>query len=452
MTEHASIRRQIVALALPASAEAVLQICFSFVDQVVIARLGNASLAAVGLIGHMTFLSGIILGALSATASILVAQHYGRHDGPGVARTVGATVQLALLITVPLAVVVAAFAAPILTLMGVEPAVVEAGAPFLRVIAVTVPLSLVGSVAASALRSLGDARTPMVVTLLCVATNTVLNFVLVFGWGPVPAIGVMGAAYATLAAQVLRSVLMVRAMAGARRNVPFRFSDFARTDASMIGRICRLTWPIALTEVVWSLGSFLYTLITIELGTVVIAANQVVVTTEAIFVMASSGLSAAALTLIGQAIGADDEPRLRRTASQLVKIGLTSAAGFGLLTAATSGLLGVFFREISPEALHLARVGLVLNAVFQWVKVMNMVLGNGVLRAGGDNRFVLVADVTSIFVFGLPIAFFVVRFTSLGLIGVLVAKLLEEGSRVLMFAIRYRSAKWRKRYVEAPVH
>jgi putative MATE family efflux protein len=452
VSDHAATRRQIIALALPASAEAVLQICFGFVDQIVIARLGNASLAAVGLIGHMTFLSGIVLGALSATASILVAQHHGRQDAPGVARAVGGAVQLALVVTVPLALVVAGFAAPILTKMGVEPAVVDAGAPFLRVIAVTVPLSLVGSVAASALRSLGDARTPMVVTLICVATNTVLNFVLVFGWGPVPALGVMGAAYATLVAQVLRCALMVRAMRRAKREVPFPLGDFARTDAAMLGRILRLTWPIALTEVVWSLGSFLYALITIELGTVAIAANQVVVTTEAIFVMASSGLSAAALTLIGQAIGADDEPRLRRTASQLVRIGLASSAAFGLLTAATSVLLGVFFHEISAEALHLARVGLVLNAVFQWVKVMNMVLGNGLLRAGGDNRFVLVADMTSIFAFGLPVAFVVARFTHLGLIGILVAKLLEEGSRVAMFALRYRSAKWRHRYAGPPLH
>ncbi|MBK7537910.1 MAG: MATE family efflux transporter [Myxococcales bacterium] len=438
-----SIRRQIVALAVPASVESVLQIGFGFADQIVIGLLGETSLAAVGLIGHMSFLSGIVLGALAAVAAILVAQYYGSQDRDGVSRSVGAVMQMAMIVTVPLALIVLLFAGRILELMGVEPAVVEAGAPFLRVISLTIPIALAGSIAASALRSLGDARTPMLVTFACVVLNTGLNFLLVFGWGPVPELGAIGAAWATLATQLLRLALMAWAMLRLQTHVSFKAAHFLRPSRPLLAKSFSLTWPIALTETFWSLGSFLYTLMVVELGTSMIAANQVVVTTEAIFIMASSGLSVAALTVIGQALGAKDEEKIRVAAKSVLQIGIASSLLFGLATAAASLLLGIFFKELDAGVLRIAMYGLLLNAAFQWCKVLNMVMGNGVLRAGGDTRFVLFADIISIYAIGIPLAFLTMRYTSWGLMGVLGAKLFEEGSRVFIFLLRYRSGKWR---------
>ncbi len=446
-----SVRKHLLSQAIPASVESVLQISFGFADQIAIALLGQTALAAVGLIGNMSFLSGIVLGALAATAAILVAQFYGTGDGDGVSRSIGSAMQMAVIVTMPIVVVVLMFARQILELIGVEPAVVEAGTPFLRVIALTVPVALAGSIAASAMRSLGDARTPMVVTFACVILNTALNFLLVFGWGPVPELGAIGAAIATLATQMLRLALMLWVMLRLQTKVHFKASHFLRPSRPMLAKSLSLTWPIALTEVFWSLGSFVYTLLVVDLGTAMIAANQVVVTTEAIFVMASSGLSVAALTVIGQALGAKDEEKIRAAAKSVLQLGITSSVVFGLATAAASLLLGVVFKELEPSALRLAMYGLLLNAAFQWCKVLNMVMGNGVLRAGGDTRFVLFADIVSIYFIGIPLALFTIHYTSWGLLGVLGAKLFEEGARVFIFMLRYRSGKWRHSVIGSSV-
>lgn len=442
-TRTSSFDKQIVALAVPASLEAIFQSSFYFVDQVVIGRLGESALAAVGLIGHINFFFGSVLGAVAAAAAIMVAQHHGNRDGEQVSRSVGSSTHLALAATLPLCLVTVLFPAQILTVLGVEQPVVEAGAPYLRIVALTLPIGLLGAVAASTLRSLGDARTPMMVTTACVVANTALSIPLVFGWGPLPAMGVVGAAYATLLTQALRLTLMFIAMRERQSHVVFQFCHFFKVSAEHVGAVFKLTSPIALTGLAWAFGTFIYTLIIVkQLDTSAVAANQVILTTEGLFIVASSGLSVAALTLIGQAVGAGNQLLVRQTATRIIRIGIAASVFFGFLTGVAALILRFAFPALETDVLRPAMVGLLIGAAFQWSKVLNMVFGGGILRAGGDNTFVLGANLLSIYGFGIPLAVLVLTGTDWGLLGVIAVRGVEEVLRTVLFVWRYRSGKW----------
>ncbi|HSP78832.1 MAG TPA: MATE family efflux transporter, partial [Myxococcaceae bacterium] len=427
----------------PASLEAVFQMGLGFVDQVVIGRLGEEPLAAVGLTNNLMFLATLVLGALSAGTSILVAQHQGRRDGEGVSRATGTAILSSALVTLPLALLAVVAPERMLLTLGAAPEVASSGREFFRFVALTLPLSVIGTVMVGALRSLGDSRTPMVITLLSVGSNTVLNLVLVFGLGPVPALGVVGAAYATVLAQVLRlGLLSWRLLLNER--APIQVRHWVEPDARMLKLLFHLVYPIVLTEVLWALGNFTYTLMSIRLGTTAMVATQMVIATEGIFIMCSSGLSVAALTLVGQDLGAGDLEGMKAKARQVIRLGVGSSVLFGLALAAVSLVEHRFYPNVSPEALRLAILGILLNALFQPAKVMNMVMGNGVLRAGGDTRFLLIADAATVYAVGLPLAILLAFPLGMGLPGIFVGRLAEEVARVALFFLRYRTPRWHR--------
>jgi putative MATE family efflux protein len=439
--EPKEIRRAILGLAVPASLEAVFQMGLGFVDQVVIGRLGEEPLAAVGLTNNLMFLATLVLGAISAGASILVAQHQGRRDGEGVSRAAGSAILAAALVTVPLALVAGVLPEQMMLALGAAPEVASSGREFFRFVALTLPLSVIGTVMVATLRSLGDSRTPMAITLVSVGGNTVLNLVLVFGLGPVPALGVAGAAYATVLAQVLRlGLLSWRLLRNGRALIQVR--HWVEPERRMLATLFHLTFPIVLTEVLWALGNFSYTLLSIRLGTTAMVASQMVIATEGIFIMFSSGLAVAALTLVGQDLGAGDLEGMKAKAREVIRMGLGSAVLFGLALAAVSLVEHLFYPNVSQEALRLAILGILLNALFQPAKVMNMLMGNGVLRAGGDTRFLLVADGVTVYAVGLPLAILLAFPMGMGLPGVFIGRLAEEVARVALFFARYRTPHW----------
>jgi putative MATE family efflux protein len=442
------IQKAILALAIPASLESVFQMALGFTDQVIIGRLGETSIAAVGLTNQMLFFSTLVLGTIGSSTAILVAQHHGKGDKEGVSLVFGASFLLAALIGLPFAAAAALFPGGTLSLLGAEAAVVDVGREFFRIIALTLPLSLLSAVVVSVLRSLGDARTPMLVTLGSVVLNTILSFALVFGVGAVPALGVTGAAIATLIVQVLRLGALLYVMLVRHRSVSIRPAHMTKLDRAVVSRLVALTYPIALIEMLWSFGSFLYTLLAVRLGTTEVAANQIVIAMEAVFLVCSSGLAVSGLTLVGQTIGAGDLAAMRSKSREVIRIGIYSSAFFGVLLAIATLLLRVFYPSISQEALTLATVGLVLNGLFQPAKVLNMIMGNGVLRAGGDTKFLLFADTVSMYAVGVPLAFALAFPLKLGLVGVFVGKVAEEVTRVAIFFMRYRTAKWHRSLAE----
>lgn len=439
--EALASRREVARIAVPVSLEAVFQMLFGLVDQVIVGTLGAVAIAAVGLTNGVTFIAILAYASLGAGSAILVSQAYGRHDRAGVAQLTAVALVLATAVAVLTSVPLVLFAAEFLRLVGAGAAVVGEGAVYLRVVALTLPLVVTGAVTSAVLRALGDARTPMVVTLAAVGLNTVLGVLLVFGAGPAPALGLLGAALATLAAQTARGVALTLLLYR-RPEIGWAWPRGGGDLRSVAGRLMALTYPITLGELLWGLGTFLYTLLFTRLGTQALAASQIVIAVEAVFIVASSGLAAASVTLVGQALGAGRVREARRKADALLRLGVVTSVLFGCLLVGAGLLLEALYPSVAPQVLRTAFWGVVLNALFQPAKVLNMVLGGGVLSSGGDTRFVLLGDAASTYAVGLPLALLLGFGLGFGVWGVFAARVLEEVVKVAVFLARYRTPGW----------
>ena len=441
MTE-AHIHREIAHIAVPVGLEMIVQLLLGVIDQIIIAALGIVAISAVGLVNSVLGVIGITLGALGSGASILVARAHGGEQALVIARVSSTAVALALGLTLLMAAPFLACVGPFLRIIGAAPAVAAAAHPYFQVALLTLVPSVVGMTASATLRSLGQARVPLTATFLAVAVNTLFGYLLVFGVGLFPKLGLVGAAWATFGAQSVKALIVLSRLYGKGAFVawllPATLAEWRRTSRDIL----RLSIPLGAKDVSWSLGLFVYTLIFQRLGIAVLAASQIVSTLENLFMLASIGLMVAATTLIGQAVGRGDPDLAQARVKTLLRIGTITGLGFGTLYLGTAFLLPVFYRHVGPGVLHIAAWGIVISAGFQAVRVRNIILGGGVLPSGGDTRTVIIGDFLGSFALGLPLACLLAFGLHWGVWGVFAARGAEELSKALFFTHRAGRLCW----------
>jgi putative MATE family efflux protein len=381
--------QEILKIALPVGLESTYQLVLGLVLQVVVGTLGTAAIASVGLANNVTFIGILCMSTLGSGCAILTSRALGKSDTPAAHRIISFSLVFALFIALAIAIPLFVFAKEFLVLTGAKTEIVSTAAPFLSIVALTLPLITLSMVASSAFRSIGRAKLPTVVTMLSMSLGPVLAWLLVsqLGWG------VTGAAWALLAAQGLRALGLVALLLTPRWGIRWSWPALEETK-TILNQMTPLVLPLFVTELLFSGGSFLFALLFERLGTEALAAFQIMVAVENIFITALLGFNSAATILVAHAIGRKDIPSI------------------------------------------------VLNALFMPVKVSNMIFF-GILSSGGDTRFLVVSDFITVFVVGLPLAYLLAFPMGMGLWGIFLGRLLgEELVRIGLFIVRYRAGQW----------
>ena len=406
--------RRLFLLALPlAAAEAGTQV-MSVVDMAVIGRLGGRELAAAGL-GNAVFFGVSVFGlGLMLGVDPLISQAIGARDLAGARRILWQGVWLALITTAALTIVL--LGGPLLLRMiGVRPELIAPATSFLLIRTLGLAPWLLFFVVRAYLQAHHVTR-PMVMAMI---VGNVLNFggdiLLVFGGrGPlrfIPAMGVAGAALSTVACQILALGMVGAAVA--RIEVPESFSR--RWNAIDIRRACRVGFPTAL-QVTAEVGIFaLVALLAGRMGTIDLAAHQLVITLAAFTFTVALGVATAGSVRVGLAVGARDSDAVRLAGyATFIGAALVMSVG-GLLFISIPSLLARMLtdqRGVIAAALPLFFVA----ALFQLSDGLQAA-GIGVLRGAADTRFAFVSNIIGYWIIGLPIALFLGFRLGMGIVG-----------------------------------
>lgn len=433
------LRREILKLAVPVSLESGFQLSLGFINQVIVGTLGTATIAAVGLSNNVMFIGILCLNTLGAGCAILASRARGRGDQAAVARISSISLVFALSISLLLALPLALLAGPFLDAVGANAEVAEIGGPFLSLIALTLPLTTLCVVSSGIFRTIGHPRLPMVITMVSVALTPLLSWFFVI---PLE-MGAPGAAWASLITQALRATALIGYLFASRFGIRWNWPNFSQAR-QILGHMVPLVLPLFITELVFSGGSFLYALFFERLGTESLAVFQIVNTLEGVFLTASFGLNSAATILVAGTIGRGDEQAMWRMSGSIRTLGLWCAIIFGGLFAFMGLLLPMLYPNTTAQVHTWGLWAIAMSAFFMPVKVSNMIFF-GILSSGGDTRYLLLSDVVTVFVVGLPLAYWLAFGLDLGLWGIFLGRLGgEELVRVGMFIWRYRQGKWFK--------
>ncbi|MBQ9195743.1 MAG: MATE family efflux transporter [Clostridia bacterium] len=431
-----SFFRQAMAIAVPVSLQAMLQSSFSMIDQVMVGQLGGTQVAAVEIGGKPGFVFTFVSGAVAAVAGIMISQYMGKRDEKSVRGSVSVNLCAALLLGLITTGLCLALPGRIAALYTADAAVIGEALAYIRLIVPVFPMSGVAGVLAVEIRCRGHARIPLYISAAAAVINTLLNALLIFGrWG-LPALGVRGAALATVISQALQLTLM---MAAHRRRCGFHFQP--RIGWPAFRRYLGMLLPAAANELLWTVSQNIYTGIYGHMGTAELAAMALTGPVQGMLTGALSGLSQAAGILIGQRLGEGDYEQAYRQSKRLCVYGLLGSLGLALALAALRGAYAGLYR-VEQNVQALGAQLLMLFALLLPVKVQNMILGGGVIRSGGRTHYIMIIDTLGAWLVGVPLGLITGRALGWPIGWVYLALSMEEVFRLILSVILFRSRKW----------
>ncbi|HHV56422.1 MAG TPA: MATE family efflux transporter [Firmicutes bacterium] len=434
------LSRRIWYLAWPAILEMGLHMLVEVVDTAMVGRLGARELAAVALGGRVVFSVIFVFAAVGTGAAALVARAVGAADREEAQRTAAQAVTLAFLLGLIMAVGGRVLAGPLFRLTQAEPAVQRLAREYLGIVILSSVLMLPLFVVNALLRSAGDTRTPLILAAFTNSLNIAGDYVLIFGGGPFPALGVRGAAVATAGAQLAGALAALALVFSGRGAIQVRPARLLTWDAPRVRRILRLGTPAALEELTYTVSSLALLFLVSRLGTVSLAAHQVALTVEGLSFMPGWGFAIAAGTLSGQYLGARDPEVAFQSGWLTARYCLRVMGSMGLVFfLAPRFLAGLFTAE--PDVAALAAACIRIGALEQVPIAFEMVL-SGSLRGAGDTRFPFLVSAFGNWVFRLPLVYLITVVWVLPVWSVWVITVLDWLIRAGLLFTRYRGRRW----------
>ena len=409
-------------------------------DTLMVGRLGPTAVAAVGVGTQILSAVDATLFAVGTGALAIVARQVGAGETADAGETLVQSVLAAIALSALTVLPVVVWAPELIAAFRVEPAVVEAATPFLRLLMLGVPAGAVLFVLMSSLRGAGDTRTPLAIGAVVGVLNVVGAYGLIFGRLGLPRLGVPGAAIATVLAFLGGAVVGIGLLR--RGGLVLKMgSSPLRVRPRIVGRVLRIGYPAALEHLLMQLGFFVYIVFASRYGTAAVAAYFIGVRILALSFLPGFGFAAAAATMVGQNLGARRPGAAERSGWAAVALAMSLMTAAGVVIFASARPIARLFvddPEVVADTVSFIRV----LAAAQPLMAIDFTLG-GALRGAGDTRFPLWTVLLGFYVCRLGVASLVTFVLHLGLVWLWLALIGDYVARSALKAVRFRSGTWK---------
>lgn len=433
-------QKELLQIAVPVTLQCLMQSSFSVVDQIMAGQLGSISIAGIGLGGKFASVYSVVTAAVASVAGIMIAQYIGRKDDGEAGRSFYTNLAVSLILAAVFTSLSMMIPSRILGLYTNDEAAVREGAAYLGIYALGFLPVAVTSIFSAYLRCAGAAKVPLYAGIFAGAANTVLNYILIFGKAGFPAMGVKGAAWASVAAQVSGCILTVILFFILYRKNSWKIPFVIRMDKVHMKQYLLILMPLLVSEFFWSLGENVYASIYGHVGTKAFAAMTLTNPLQALVMGALSGVSQAAGVMVGKRLGADDARSAYQDAKWLMYTGLACSVLLSALVIVFNKYYVLIFR-VEDDVRQLTRDLLTAYAFVAPVKVQNMILG-GILRSGGKTTFVMWIDMIGTWIFGVPLGLLAAFVFRLPIAAVYFVLSMEECVRVIISLSVFKKRKW----------
>jgi putative MATE family efflux protein len=303
-----SIWRAIIVLSVPMVIEMSMQSVFEVADIFFVGKLGSEAVAAVGLTASLIILVFAVGLGFAMAASAMVARRIGEDDEEGAARATGQAVLACLATSLPIGILAIFFAPDLLALMGAGESVIEIGSGYTAILIggnITIILLFTFN---AVFRGAGDPGLAMKALALANILNIALDPILIFGLGPIPAMGVEGAAIATTIGRSVGVLYQIQMLRSGKSRIVLRGAHFAY-NSELMARLVNIAWPAVLQYMVGTASWMAIMRMMAIFGSVSMAGYTIAIRIIIFALLPSWGVSNAAATMVGQSLGAGDPDR-----------------------------------------------------------------------------------------------------------------------------------------------
>lgn len=430
-------------IAVPIILQNLLQTFINMMDTVMVGRLGSVEIAAVGLGNQIFFILTMVIFGISSGASIFISQFWGQQDFKGIRKTFGIMILACLFVSAVFAVLAVFKPEFLIGIYTEDSAVIQKAAPYLRIVALSYPLMAVSSACQMAYRSTEHVILPMVTTAVSFVLNVTGNSIFIFGVEMlgIPAMGVRGAALATLISRIVEFLITVLYGWLKKFEATGTFREMTAFSRDFLLRILKIALPVIFNETLWGLGISAQNSIFAHTGTDSFAAFSIMNTISQLTWVVFIGMGNAAAIILGKKIGAGEEGEAvlytRRYCWFFPLMGLF----IGLFLIPLSFMIPLIF-NVEPHIVRIAQTMLyVLVFMYPW-RAFNMLLIVGICRSGGDTVFASLIDSFWMWFVALPLGFIASFKLGLAPYQIMLCLESEQILKAVCGVFRVKSGKW----------
>lgn len=400
-TKDRSFYRSLVTLAVPISLQNLVTFAVSFADNVMIGSLGDDAISGVYIGGQLQSVLQMFVGGIEGAILILAAQYWGKKDTQSIRKVVSIGIKFALAVGLLSSLVAVLFPQWVIRAFTTEPGVIQEGAAYVQIVGFTYLFFSVSQVMIAAMRSVETARIGLYISCMALVINVCLNYVFIFGHFGFPAMGVRGAALATLVSRILEMCVGIGYVFFVDKKLRFGLKDLLHTDRQLLRDFIRYGLPVIGGQVVWAINSLANTKILGYYSAGVIAAASITGMLHNLVYVWMNGMSSAVGIITGTTVGAGQYEKMKEYSKTVQMIflfvGLISGAAVFL---ARDGFISLY--NASPEAQAYSR---------QFINVISVtIIGTcyqaaclfGLVKSGGDISFVFKNDTIFVFLVVIP--------------------------------------------------
>ena len=436
-----SFYKKTLRLMAPIILQQMISVGVNFMDNLMIGGFGEASIAAASFSNQFYTLFNFIFQGLGSGAVVLSSQFWGRKEIEPMRKVTAIAMRLALALCTLFTVAAVGFPSMPLRIFTNEADVIAAGIPYLRLIGMTFILSGLSSTATYLLRSVGMVRIPLIGSAGAFFLNIFFNWVFIFGKLGAPALGLVGAAVGTVIARVFEFAFIFGYFVLKDDRVGFRILHLFRPAGDLLRPYFKFGLPVLVSDTLLGISLSITGVIIGRMGAEASAASAIVLSLVNMVDIACATMAFASAVVVGNTIGEGDISRAKREGNSYMVLSLALGAVLVLPLWLLSGpYLSAY--NITDETLRMARMMLVYNYITLPLQSNAYATSKGVLRGGGDTRFLLVADSILVWLFSIPVGAVAGLIFHVSPIWVYVIVRVQFPLKGIVCFVRYCTGKW----------
>ena len=444
--EDKSFIRKIITIGIPIAFQGLLNTLLNLVDNMMIGSLGESSIAAVGLANKVFFVFTLLLFGIVSGSSVLTAQYFGKKDVKNIRRVLGLSLIIGLIGAFIFMLAGLFIPKTVMRIFTPNENTIKIGVSYLTVVAISYPLTAVTNCYISLLRATNKVKAPVFITIAAILVNVVLNYTFIYGHFGFEALGVKGAAIATVIARLFEFICILAVVYIGKSEAAAKFKELIDFNKEFIKKYFIIVSPVIANEFVWGLGVTMYSLVYGRMGDSAVASITITQNVEQICVVIFQGLSSATAVILGNELGANKIERADKHAKGFFIIQfmlvLIMATVCLIIRKPLINLFNVD-QNVASDIVKCLNV-FIIYSPFRMFNLVNIV---GVLRSGGDTKASLLLDMTGVWLVGIPFAFLGGIVLKLPIYYVYAMITIEEVYKFILGFIRYRKKKWLRKIV-----
>lgn len=448
LTRDRAFYQSFLRLCLTLMLEQAVILSVNLADNMMLGAYSEEALSGVAAVNQIQFVYQQLVYGVTNGLLVLGTQYWGQKRVAEIRRLSAIGLRLETALAVALFVLVSMFSRPALRIFTPNEAFIAQGVDYLRIVRFSYPFFALTALMLGTMRMVESVRIALRVSIISLCLNVAINYLLIFGRLGAPEMGVRGAAVGTLAARAAECVIVAVHMFRREKTLDIHLRDYRRIDRAMLRDVLRVGTPVLITSALWGVSNALQTVILGHMSDSAISAQSISSTVFLLLKVTAVGAASAASVMIGRTVGTGDIGKVREYSRTLQAMFLCIGAVLALMMLSLRRPLLRVYR-VSDETRALADAYMVIQSVVLFTMSYQMPVNTGIIRGGGDTRFVLWLDLISIWGIVMPLSLLGAFVWHWPPVAVIICLNADQCFKCVPAFLRVRGDRWIKRLTRA---